>query len=1453
MAPKYSVLFLLLLAFLLTCSPFTSANTLQDSEITFVQEPDANYNLAKDSVTIVCKARNANDITFTCAGTQIPPSSVEFETSQDERDIFEAKLKIEKSDVINFHKQKPNEPYWCQCKALDESGQIKAESRKGEITVNYLNSKFEIQPASAVVLEGDTAEIQCGAPSGYPKPEIIWRKNSRRIKFTPEGNLELVESGSLIIRNVTSEDAGNYQCVALNSVRRFESKTATLSVIDTAGSVMELDQDSQAENGKLRVPRQSSAPMFNVQPNKQYYLTPDAPAIMDCGTVGIDTLVFTCGGERIKKEFLSVKKGQNADGINLIQGQLNLTYNLISPKKGSDSKREDPVICKCTGYYLDQAQRKSWLFVDSEISQVFIAFLDDEFKVQPSDTVVAVNAVAVLKCEPPNGAPAPWISWYKDGNKIEVRSSNKYSVNEKGHLQIARAAAEDSGKYECVAESSAGTVRSRPAQLRVDALAEAPTTQKSVQEAPEAVTFPAEPPVEPKFTKYPDSSIEIEAGGSVTLTCEAVLVERMMVSCDNVRYKPDQVKSVIVPNPAARNQKVVSGKFSVTANQVTKAGYSCQCMGWFLRNKSWTSLTGQSFVISVKSDQPTVKPFLDSKFELSPTQAKVELGERHVFYCKPPKGYPEPEVSWYKDNSPIDSEDTNYHQENDGSLVIEEVREKDQGAYQCFARNEVGTKRTRVVRLVLATRKTTVRTTTTTTTATTTVTELPDTAEALAEPIFILDLPEQSFATEEMPAKLTCLASNTALLVFVCNDNLVPESHLNMQTMTVENDSVRENNLEISKDQLERFPDGSEYTCRCRAYYMPSGSTQYIDGNSTVITFQSGEREISTETVTSLPGAEITPEGEATSPKPFIAKDLHSEYYSVRNKPVTLTCEAVNVKSIYFECDGQEVQDTETQQALQSTDEEGMIVSTVVVASSIEVTRPEGDDDFVCYCFAPYMDEVTAEEKVLKSHPGMVKHAFLKKNFQNDPEDQTKSVGDFLSLACVPPIGNPAPTVTWTRNGDRLDGAVIGPDQSSLIIQEVSTNDEGEYVCHAENLAGKRSSKPARVTVQGKPTEEETTALVTDSVPDQKVNCAVELHRCFELTRCSEQELFENCIKSYTDFCTVTEELQSEIQSKQAQKREDCAAADCATINKCKGISSNQPETDQSSDILDLKYACQNKEDFVDCVNRELDICGVENGTDPQASFSLVNQYCSFVDFGVESVENCQTLRQCMIKPSNSRNTNVQWCSLTFFIHKCYAKALEECQIADSEIKKTTLAQINDVCQKVVASSTPAWETDTAKPGEPESEPQPEGEPEPAVEPTEGKTTREDDDGEDVGDGKTVESSLPEATTSKDMGNEDEEEEDTARATPMPKGSESEESEEDQSASKPSGSEDDKNSVKKDMSQNEVDKTEESANPETGPDDDDEDNEEDQSANKDEKNEEDGKPEPSANEDSPGE
>ena len=41
-------------------------------------------------------------------------------------------------------------------------------------------------------------------------------------------------------------------------------------------------------------------------------------------------------------------------------------------------------------------------------------------------------------------------------------------------------------------------------------------------------------------------------------------------------------------------------------------------------------------------------------------------------------------------------------------------------------------------------------------------------------------------------------------------------------------------------------------------------------------------------------------------------------------------------------------------------------------------------------------------------------------------------------------------------------------ETGSLVISEVRQTDEGEYVCHATNDAGKRSSPPAILDVIGK-------------------------------------------------------------------------------------------------------------------------------------------------------------------------------------------------------------------------------------------------------------------------------------------------------------------------------------------------------------------------------------------------
>ncbi|KAH9494779.1 Netrin receptor unc5a [Bulinus truncatus] len=264
MEPPCSFLFLLFLAFLLICSLQISAREIPTTETTFVQEPEANYYIKKDPVKIVCKVRNADDIVFECNDIQIPPTSEEnVDASPDYPDVSEARLTIKKDDIVNFEKTKPGEQFWCRCVALDVDGQVIAESRKGMISLAYLQSKFEVHPSNTVIFEGETAEMVCGAPKGNPKPEIIWRKNLRRLNPSLYSHLRISESGSLIISNATIADAANYQCVVTNSAGRHESKNATLSIIDTldSRSMMELNQaeeDSQGEYGKARHPRQSA-------------------------------------------------------------------------------------------------------------------------------------------------------------------------------------------------------------------------------------------------------------------------------------------------------------------------------------------------------------------------------------------------------------------------------------------------------------------------------------------------------------------------------------------------------------------------------------------------------------------------------------------------------------------------------------------------------------------------------------------------------------------------------------------------------------------------------------------------------------------------------------------------------------------------------------------------------------------------------------------------------------------------------------------------------------------------------------------------------------------------------------------------------------------------------------------------------------------------------------------
>ena len=80
-------------------------------------------------------------------------------------------------------------------------------------------------PISMVVNETDTATFWCKA-DGYPQPKVTWLKNNSSL---PADKRVVSSSGELNITDVTSEDNGEYTCVARN-IFGVMASLATLSV-----------------------------------------------------------------------------------------------------------------------------------------------------------------------------------------------------------------------------------------------------------------------------------------------------------------------------------------------------------------------------------------------------------------------------------------------------------------------------------------------------------------------------------------------------------------------------------------------------------------------------------------------------------------------------------------------------------------------------------------------------------------------------------------------------------------------------------------------------------------------------------------------------------------------------------------------------------------------------------------------------------------------------------------------------------------------------------------------------------------------------------------------------------------------------------------------------------------------------------------------------------------------
>ncbi|XP_031427685.1 roundabout homolog 1-like isoform X1 [Clupea harengus] len=91
---------------------------------------------------------------------------------------------------------------------------------------------------------------------------------------------------------------------------------------------------------------------------------------------------------------------------------------------------------------------------------------------------------------------------------------------------------------------------------------------------------------------------------------------------------------------------------------------------------------------------------LRDDFRQNPADAMVAAGEPVLFECQPPRGHPEPTISWRKDGINIDDRDERITIRG-GKLMITNARKSDAGKYVCVGTNMVGERESEVAELTV--------------------------------------------------------------------------------------------------------------------------------------------------------------------------------------------------------------------------------------------------------------------------------------------------------------------------------------------------------------------------------------------------------------------------------------------------------------------------------------------------------------------------------------------------------------------------------------------------------------------------------------------------------------------------------------------------------------------------------------------------------------------------------
>ncbi|XP_076811093.1 roundabout homolog 2-like isoform X2 [Clavelina lepadiformis] len=377
--------------------------------------------------------------------------------------------------------------------------------------------------------------------------------------------------------------------------------------------------------------------------------------------------------------------------------------------------------------------------IRSRNATVQLASLRNDFRKDPDDTWAPLGDSATLRCQGPKGIPEPEISWRKNNKPLKINSRIQVKVG--GDLVISRLAKGDAGTYVCVATNMAGERESNEAVLRVQKpprFTSRPTNQnvlkgQSVQLKCNAVgdplpriswsrnigSMPERREVESNGNMV-ISNIQVEDEGEYICTAENKVGSQTASAYVTVQAEPElievasdttvQVGETVSlpcraggdPPPTVYWRKlhgkegmfsgrsyqdghiiVADGTLTIYSVHTQDQGtYTCEALNPVGSNSAQVQLT-------VLPRRVTTPPPIIKR---GPANATVTTGGSVLFECSS-LSIPEPDISWYKDDKPVETGLDGVTQDSSGNLEIQDVKSSNVGLYTCQASNSHGTTR----------------------------------------------------------------------------------------------------------------------------------------------------------------------------------------------------------------------------------------------------------------------------------------------------------------------------------------------------------------------------------------------------------------------------------------------------------------------------------------------------------------------------------------------------------------------------------------------------------------------------------------------------------------------------------------------------------------------------------------------------------------------------------------